>query len=290
MDNNQILEKIKNGSQRAYSLLFYWISNMLTLVVIFLIVGSVFCVPFGTNVFSEVKAAYVKVANIVYESEVKEVTPAVLGVNDKKIECRFSDGRRWVGREDGFFALDDVYIPNITKNFSEGREMFCRNEIGTNFIATLKFTPLDEKEINVSINYGYVWRIIIGNGDYNQIQAQSNTKYSEQNLKGSDWLIQGSKDWIRRNGYGLKNKNQIEVILTSRAWKDNPRKAHIDLEVRGNPADLKDKLPKFFKFDVDLPKDAVDLNEYLGVGIIAPGKKEIKVKFDDALFIQKLEI
>lgn len=269
------------------------------LVRIFILVTIVFfvsCILFyafsGKHMLYAAKVALEKIP-LISEKKIQTQLPEdVLGDKDERnnntIECAFNDNEKWIGK-DQFLSQEDTYSPNITENFSEGREMFCNEKIGSDFDASLIFTPLDEKEISVSINYGYIWRVIIGNGDYNQIQAQLNSRWPEQDLSGKDWETQG-KDWMSNKILYLKKRTQVQIKILSRVSEVDKRKVHLYITIIGTPVKLQGKREESFDFYIQLPGDSDKISAYLGVGIISSKQKEIKVKFDNPLSIQKTDI
>lgn len=200
-------------------------------------------------------------------------------------ECDLKNSNNWLGIENFKIEQENIFKPILSENFLEGRELFCNKEVGINFQVYFKFTPLNNKKVNTSINYGNLWRIIIGNGDYRQIRVQKNEEYPLKNNKQVDWVdIKDGKKWLRLNSRlsELESLRQVEVEIISKISKENAIQENITLKIAGiskNEEILKDF--DEYSFKISLPKDCNDLKEKIGVGILGTEKDEIKVQFEE---------
>lgn len=211
-------------------------------------------------------------------------------VNDCKKEKEhasyFNGGEctKWIGTENLIFVekKNNVVKPNITQNFLGGRDIFFNEDVGLNFETSLKFIPQNEAKINLAINYGYLFRLIIGNGDYNQIQMQYNSRYPHENLKTEDWENveeNNQKKWIRPNSR-LAVKNPIEVSITSRP-KLEQNKIGVKVVITGFLQNSSEKENFNFEYEIKTNKNSNEFKEKIGIGFLDPLKEGIETQLEE---------
>ena len=192
--------------------------------------------------------------------------------------------KKWKGNEN-LIAIDEknsIYKPKITSNFLGGRDIFFPESSNPNFNVKLRFTPKNEEKINLALNYGYLFRFIIGNGDYNQVQMQYNSRYPEKNLKKDDWVEVeevNQEKWIKRNGR-LEPKKQIELTVHSQA-KYNSNKIFITISIVGLVEGESEKGERDFNYEIETGEKSEDFNEMLGIGLLDPSEEGIETELEE---------
>jgi len=180
---------------------------------------------------------------------------------------------------DALIFLDDentIVRPNLTGNFSTGREVFLEKKFGSDNQISLEAIPQSGEKVNVSINYGSQWRVIIGDGDYNRVRLQVNSKYPKENLSTDDWVTVpelSGKNWIFPNR-GLEPRKKISIIVRSQA-KEGSNIVDVDVTVKGL---LKggDRSEDFnFHYSVSMTQKANESFERIGFGLLDPHQENI---------------
>jgi len=220
------------------------------------------------------------------EENKNEINGIVAGKEDEKNKIFFSnfgkDENKWEGLGDRFERKEyneNIFKPILTENFPEGREIFSYEKFSPNFKLSFDFLPLNEKKINLSIGYGYLWRIIIGSGDYNQIQIQINSRYPYPAKKSDDWKTE-CKSWIKRN-VGLKPINQMAIILNSQPDKSNPNNILLNGTIKGILKNDSQETVPIETCKLPLPKPNDVLNEEISIGILDSREEGIEIKFNE---------
>lgn len=238
---------------------------------------------------SPVKAAGLLVAQF------KKETPKPVGPQPEQcdsgaqqFESVFQDQEhcKWIGMDGLDVTKRDFFKlvkPKITDNFLGGRDIFFPVVLSPNFQTTFSFIPQNSKKINVAINYGYLWRVIVGSGDYNQVVMQKNAQYSRQDLGTDDWVIIPEKNggkWIKRNGQ-LDPQKRVTIHVSSRARQDSSV-ISVKVTVTGF-IDGQSHTQEFdFDYDVDTPDLAVRIREKIGIGLLDPyGDGEVETELHE---------
>jgi len=197
--------------------------------------------------------------------------------------CNFKDLNNWIGIENFEIEQGNIFKPVLSEKFPEGREMFCNQKMGMDFSLPIKFTPLNENKINISINYGYLWRIIMGNNDYKQIQIQLNDKYLSEDKEKAEWKdVKGGRFWINRPR-GLMSLKQVKATIVSKLSDIKNKKVNVSVYISGVSAyDETDyELTPPFSVDLSLPKDKKDFSEKIGIGILDTKKEGVKIQLEE---------
>ncbi len=180
---------------------------------------------------------------------------------------------------DALVFLDDeknIVRPSLTENFSTGREVFLEKKFGSDNQTSLEIIPQSEEKVNASINYGFQWRVIVGDGDYNRVRLQFNSKYPKENLSTNDWVTVpelSGKNWIFPNR-GLEPRKKISIIVRSQA-KEGSNIVDVDVAVKGF---LKggDRSEDFnFHYSVSMTQKASESFERIGFGLLDPHQENI---------------
>lgn len=180
---------------------------------------------------------------------------------------------------DALFFVDDehnIVRPKLTENFSTGREVFLEKKFGSDNQISLEVIPQSGEKVNVSINYGFQWRVIVGDGDYNRVKFQVNSKYPKENLSTDDWITVSElsgKSWIFPNR-GLEPRKKISIIVRSQA-KEGSNMVDVDVTVKGL---LKggDRSEDFnFHYSVPMAQKASESFERIGFGLLDPYRENI---------------
>jgi len=193
------------------------------------------------------------------------------------------DYSKWNSFDNLIFINDERKIvrPKLTENFSASRTIFFNQAVNPDFKATFKFKPLDEEEISIGISYGYIFRVLVGDGDYNKVLLQKNIKPFKTNLATNDWREvkeETEKKWIASN-QGLEPGKDVEIILFSRP-EEGTSLIHINLILKGF---LKGetKMDEFdFNYTVDVGSNSSKLNKMIGVEFLDTKEKNIKTQLN----------
>jgi hypothetical protein len=180
---------------------------------------------------------------------------------------------------DALVFLDDehnIARPKLTENFSVGRELFLERKFGSDNRVFLEFTPQNEEKVNVSVNYGFQWRVIVGNGDYNKITLQYNSKYPKENLSTKDWIVvpeMNGKNWIFPNK-GLEPQREISTLISSRA-EEGTNTIRVNVVVTGFLKEESMSRDFEFNYKVPITKKSSDSFEQVGFGLLDPHQENI---------------
>lgn len=188
---------------------------------------------------------------------------------------------KWLGLDGIIFLQDEKNIvrPKISENFLGGRDIFFPVPIPSSFQMTTRFIPLNPEKINIAINYGYVWRIIIGDGDYNRVIMQRNQAPDKQNLGKYDWTDIpeiNDKKWIRPN-HRLDPNKEVAVNIVSRP-REGTSVVHINVTVSGYIDGTIQKKDFDFDYNVETSGPAVFTLEKVGIGLLDPFNEGIETK------------
>ncbi len=183
---------------------------------------------------------------------------------------------------DALVFLDDennIVRPKLTENFSAGREVFLERKFASDDQISLDIIPQDEKKINVSVNYGFLWRVIVGDGDYNKVTLQYNSKYPKENLSTDDWVTvsePSGKDWIFPNR-GFEPRKKVSIVVRSRAIGGS---SNIDIDVVVNGFLRGEDVAKDYNFHYIVPtiRKADELSEQVGFGLLDPYQENISTR------------
>jgi len=195
--------------------------------------------------------------------------------------------KEWEGYENIETANieNKIFKPKITENFLGGRDIFFPEPWNPHFHVSLSFVPQNEEMINVALNYGYLFRVIVGNGDYNQVQMQYNSRYPNKNLKKSDWKEIGETNqekWIKRNGR-LETKKKIIFSITSRP-EYNSNKIFVDVVISGILRDLSKREDFTFSYEINTDRNSLEYNEFIGIGLLDPLEDGVETQLDNFEF------
>ncbi|MDP1833321.1 MAG: hypothetical protein Q8L11_00100 [Candidatus Moranbacteria bacterium] len=207
-------------------------------------------------------------------------------VYDKYFKNDFlEDGiKKWDGYEN-LVVVDKknkIFKPNVTSNFLGGRDIFFPESWSPKFNVRLAFTPQNDRKINLALNYGYLFRFIVGNGDYNQVQLQYNSRFPNQNLGKNDWKEIGEVDqkkWIERNR-GLDPKKQIEINMSSWAEQDG-NKIMIKVIVTGLLSGESERRDFDFSYRLETKEKGNGYNEKIGIGLLDPTEEGIAIQLNE---------
>lgn len=209
-----------------------------------------------------------------------ETTEKIEG-NEYSTAFSKKDLEQWFGQEYLHISGSEHNIvqPQISNNFLGGREVFSPMKVTPAFITSLSFVPQNRDKINLSINYGYIWRLIIGNGDYNQIVMQKNIHPNKQNLSKDDWINIPEKNggmWFQRNGRLDPNK-EIEVDIVAKPRKESSI-IHINVTVSAYINGEIKKQDFDFDYNVDTSGEVDSMSERIGIGFLDPYHEDIQTK------------
>lgn len=198
---------------------------------------------------------------------------------------------KWRGLDEMIASENDMntFHPKITPNFLGGRNIFFPIEMSPGFHVVHRFVPQDSEKVNVATNYGYVWRLIVGNGDYNQIVMQRNKYPDKENLGKHDWVDVPENDnnkWIKRNGR-LDSNKEITVDIVSRPRVDSSI-IHVSATISGYINGELQKKDFDFDYNVETPGSANSLMERIGIGLLDPFNEGIETKLID-FSLQRLD-
>ncbi len=210
-----------------------------------------------------------------YQEKDNKPKERVNGVEIQKdygeIECNFQEDDKceWDGKNRFEISGEkqNIFKPKWSKDFPVGREMFLNRSVTSDFVAYLKFTPQNNNEISLTLNYGNYWRVIVGSGDYNQVIVQ---RRKEINDPGSEWINVKSKSgnrWIKRNS-SLSARTPIKVQIASIPGLDSAS-LNINLQISGylkKEIDEKSVFSEDYIIVVDRPGG--ECEGQLGIGIL----------------------
>lgn len=192
----------------------------------------------------------------------------------------------WIRLNDNFIFEDskeNIVRPRLTNNFSAGRSIFLdKSSTIPNFETSLNFVPMSDNKVNVAINYGKLWRVIIGNGDYNQIVLQKNKSFPKENLNSGDWeniREKSGKKWIRPNS-GLEPKNAIEVIIRSRPVPET-NIIDVNLLIYGFLKDENKKERFEYNYELKVNNVSSSYSEMIGVELLDPNHENIQTQLKE---------
>lgn len=252
---------------------------------IFLVIGSAICLVFAASVYAAGEFLLSK-----------HETDSVSGCDSAEILffstfTKSGESCEWLGL-DGLMRSQlekNTFRPKISENFLGGRDIFFPIEMSPDFHAVLRFVPQNPEKVNVAINYGHAWRLIVGNGDYNQVVMQRNENPDKEDLGKHDWIDVPENDnnkWVQRNGR-FDSRKEITVDIVSRS-REGSRVIHVDATISGYIGGMFQKKYVDFDYDVETPGPAASLIEYVGVGFLDPYNEGIETKLID-FSLQRLD-
>lgn len=241
------------------------------------------CFFFGYAPIDIVRAlsTYDDAPNVDHGTSVLNCSPDKIGT------ASFDGGEKCVSWKSNFgldalVFLDDennIVRPKLTENFSVGREVFLERKFSSDNQISLDIVPQDEKKVNVSVNYGFLWRVIVGDGDYNKVTLQYNSKFPKENLSTDDWVTVSESNgngWIFPNR-GLEPRKKISIVVRSQAVEGSSK---ISVDVVVNGFLMGEDVSKGYNFHYSVPtiQKADELSTQVGFGLLDPHQENISTR------------
>lgn len=162
--------------------------------------------------------------------------------------------------------------PTYSKNFPEGRVMYSPNLYGASFVKSFSVQPLSEKRLNAVFELKNIFRCIIGNGNYKNIDCEPFndtlqpylTKYLKETKQNQ------AHAWINRYD-GIKPKTKILLTVKS-SPKENSEILNVSIELKfiPNASDSGQYETEYFQYNIPTKQLAINVQAKIGIGLIDP--------------------